>query len=159
MTNWRLLLAYTFTDQKLAGIVEKQDQRNLWSLARSKNLKIQSVDLSDHRSKISDHRAQIKYLRSNISDHRSKISDHRAQITDLRSQISDHRSQISDHRSQITQSQIHSDLLESIQIHFLSYLGSLRPLKFLNTFLPRRSISILKALQLRCELKTNRWKK
>ena len=28
---------------------KKQDQRNLWSLARSKNLKIQSFDLSDQR--------------------------------------------------------------------------------------------------------------
>ena len=60
----------------------------------------------------------------------------------LRSQISDHRSQISDHTI--------SDLFGSIRIQFLCSLGSL---KFLNTFLPHRVISILKALQLRCELK------
>ena len=52
----------------------KQDQRNLWSLARSKNLKRSQI--SDHRSQITDHRSQISGGSQNlrISDLKFKSS-------------------------------------------------------------------------------------
>ena len=52
---------------KLAVFLFKQDQRNLWSQARCKNLKIhsgssfRSILIHFHRSQISDLRSQIRY--------------------------------------------------------------------------------------------------